>query len=880
MIDVSDASEQRPEDDYARPALFDIKELKRQLSERASTWVPEHFPRGRISADRSEWRTANTHGDAPRGQGSCVLELKGEHAGCIRDWSTDEHGDQLYALECSTGLTGRALFEYAAGLVGATPAKPKANGKGNGHGSTRQSDDEKRAREIAFLRKHCVPAAGTLVETYLAFRGLELPECPDLLFHPSLTDWNEKIGRPAMVTIVRRSESRDETGGVWRTYLADDGSGKADMPTAKMGLGPVAGGVAMLMPMTADGTLGIAEGQETALAASKIFDVPVWAGLSAGGVRSFVFPSGLKKLWIFADRGKDGESAADALCRRALAAGIDASVYLPHGDDDFADDLTRGYSVGDYQPGPPPTAAAEPEIIPPALTAAKAAAAALTRDSGSIAIRQVIEKIALARPGALYEEQFLLLVHDQTGTGKKALNTELRDAKKRQAAARPPQQLQSYNGAPDWRENLIENEWGEPKALMTNVCLALGDQVWDGVLGFNEFTAMIAMRRAAPWIVNETAFEERPWTDADTRMATMWVQGVARIHASSLVVFEGIQTVAEQHPYHPVRNYLDALTHDGSPRIDDLLIRYYGAGGDPPDEADGAEAMEKWRRQYAYYQAVGARFLIGAVARIYQPGCKNDCMPNFVGAQGALKSSSLAALFDPWFTDEIADLGSKDAAMQSAGVWCVEISELAAISRVAIERVKAWLSRQKDRFRPPYGRLIKEQPRQSVAAGTTNVDNFLVDDTGNRRMWSVRCGTIDIDALRADRDQLWAEARDRYRRGEKWWLHESSLIAAAADVQAEFTDDDIWTECVMEYIAKHQLISIPQQSISIPQLLRDCIGIPVQDQTQPHGRRVVSILRRAGWTRKQMRVEGKQVWRYFPHDVTTGHETGDSCGDS
>ena len=331
-----------------------------------------------------------------------------------------------------------------------------------------------------------------------------------------------------------------------------------------------------------------------------------------------------------------------------------------------------------------PSNTAEPEIIPPALTAAKAAAAALTRDSDSIAIRQVIEKIALARPGALFEEQLLLLAQNQTGTGKKVLNTELRDAKKRQAAARPPQQLQSYNGASDWRENLINNEWGEPKALMTNVCLALGDQVWNGVLGFNEFTAMIAMRRAAPWIVNETAFEERPWTDADTRMATMWVQGVARIHASSLVVFEGIQTVAEQHPYHPVRNYLDALTHDGSPRIDDLLIRYYGAGGDPPDEADGAEAMEKWRRQYAYYQAVGARFLIGAVARIYQPGCKNDCMPNFVGAQGALKSSSLAALFDPWFTDEIADLGSKDAAMQSAGVWCVEISELAAISRVAI----------------------------------------------------------------------------------------------------------------------------------------------------------------------------------------------------
>src|SRR6202021_2788553 len=100
-----------------------------------------------------------------------------------------------------------------------------------------------------------------------------------------------------------------------------------------------------------------------------------------------------------------------------------------------------------------------------------------------------------------------------------------------------------------------------------------------------------------------------------------------------------------------------------------------------------------------------------------------------------------------------------------------------------------------------------------------------------------------------------------------------SLIAAAAEVQAEFTDDDIWTECVMGYIAKHK-------SISIPQLLRDCIGIFVKDQTQSHAKRVASILRRAGWTRKQVRVGGKQVWQYFSHDVTTSHDTGDGTGDS
>src|SRR5712675_2200706 len=121
-----------------------------------------------------------------------------------------------------------------------------------------------------------------------------------------------------------------------------------------MGLGPSAGGVAMLMSMTVDGTLGIAEGQETSLAAAKIFGVPVWAGLSAGGVRGFVFPPGLTQLSIFADRGADGEQAACDLYHRAIDAGFTVFVVLPKSADDFAKDLSLGYGVGDYQPEPPP----------------------------------------------------------------------------------------------------------------------------------------------------------------------------------------------------------------------------------------------------------------------------------------------------------------------------------------------------------------------------------------------------------------------------------------------------------------------------------------------------------------------------------------------
>jgi len=326
----------------------------------------------------------------------------------------------------------------AVELIGAMPAKPKANG----HHHSRESDDEKKAREIAFIKQHCIPARGTLVETYLASRRLDLPDnCPDLLFHANLTDWDEKRGRPAMVAIVRRPDTGKETGGVWRTYLADDGCGKADMPQPKMGLGPAAGGVVQLMSMTADGTLGIGEGVETSIAGAKIFSVPALAALSAGGMRGFIFPRGLTRLLIFADRGPDGESAAAELCQRALAAGIDAWFVLPLGDDDFADDLMsrRECCAADYQPTRPieqaeaaqATGAVEPEILPPVRTVDQILAEArlLTRDPTPVMMDRLngaLRHVAEARLNPANTDMVLNEIKRCSGTGIVSLRDSLK----------------------------------------------------------------------------------------------------------------------------------------------------------------------------------------------------------------------------------------------------------------------------------------------------------------------------------------------------------------------------------------------------------------------------------------------------------------------
>ena len=126
------------------------------------------------------------------------------------------------------------------------------------------------------------------------------------------------------------------------------------------------------------------------------------------------------------------------------------------------------------------------------------------------------------------------------------------------------------------------------------------------------------------------------------------------------------------------------------------------------------------------------------------------------------------------------------------GIWIVEIAELDAIGRAEVSRIKAFLTRTTDRFRPPYERYNVEVPRQCVFAGTVNPDTYLRDETGNRRFWPVRCGDIVMDALIRDRDQLWAEAVERFRAGAIWWIDDPDLLAVAREEQAARYQGDAW----------------------------------------------------------------------------------------
>jgi len=301
--------------------------------------------------------------------------------------------------------------------------------------------------------------------------------------------------------------------------------------------------------------------------------------------------------------------------------------------------------------------------------------------------------------------------------------------------------------------------------------------------------------------------------------------------------------------------------------------------------------MERWTSQYLgaaptdLTHAMGGLWLISAVARIFRPGVKADHMLILEGEQGARKSTALKILAgEEWFTDELPDLGSKDAAIHMQGVWIVEIAELDAIGRAEVSRIKAFLTRTTDRFRPPYGRHTVEIKRQCVFAGTVNPDTYLRDETGNRRFWPIRCGDIDVDGLARDRNQLWAEAVHRFKAGAIWWLEDMALLKAARDEQDKRYQSDAWDGLIDRWLTHEISItgdsyssfdpprreSIPRREplrdVSVGEILEEAIGIEPARWTRVDQMRVSGYLKKTGWERyRTARAGGEQrgrEWRY------------------
>jgi hypothetical protein len=402
-----------------------------------------------------------------------------------------------------------------------------------------------------------------------------------------------------------------------------------------------------------------------------------------------------------------------------------------------------------------------------------------------------------------------------------------------------------------WFEDLLVGKGG-PLDCVANVGIALAaDPAFRDVLRFDQLRGC-PVAASLPWHPCEGW---REWTDRDDVALAEWLQ-LRGLNAKPATCAAAVQHVAAAHPVDPLRERLEALAWDGTPRLDTWLTVYLGVA------------------DTAYARAVGRAWLVQAVARAFRPGCKADHALILEGPQGAFKSTacSILALSPDWFADEVADLGTKDSAQDLRGKWLVELGELSAMRRSAVERVKAFVSRSTDHYRPSYGRRSQDFPRRCVFVGTTNSDAYLADETGGRRFWPVRVGAIDIGALRRDAGQLWAEAAAAFRADEAWHLPRE-LELQAREQQAERRVTDPWEAAVLQWAGRQF------GPVTIAEALT-AIGLDLERRDQVAANRVARIFRAHGWERRQGRFGTTRVWHYWPPGASPvspvgGGETGD-----
>ncbi|MCK1517280.1 hypothetical protein IVB22_33210 [Bradyrhizobium sp. 190] len=391
--------------------------------------------------------------------------------------------------------------------------------------------------------------------------------------------------------------------------------------------------------------------------------------------------------------------------------------------------------------------------------------------------------------------------------------------------------------APDWTKSLQRYGSGAPHGSLANVCTTFRSAPdLQLLLAFDEFAQSVVLRSAPPWDLDPGNFSPRPWSAQDDLAATEYVQ-IAGIPTKVSTTAQAVELVARERPFHPVQEYLGHSEWDGKHRLRSMFAAYFGTADDK------------------YVANVGSSFMIGAVARVFNPGCKHDHVPIIEGPQGIGKSRALKILFGDFFCDEIGDLGSKDAAMQLPGVWGFELAELDAYSRAEAGRIKAWVSRTTDRFRPPYGTRVIELPRGCVFVGTTNNDSYLKDETGNRRFWPVRASRLDLAGLERDRDQLWAEAYRLYTGGAPWWFINKEVVQQARQEQADRLIDDPWDPLIADYLAT-------RTEVSVAEVLAEAVYLDRSRWGQVEQNRVARCLKARDWLRIQVRSGDKRVWKY------------------
>ena len=402
----------------------------------------------------------------------------------------------------------------------------------------------------------------------------------------------------------------------------------------------------------------------------------------------------------------------------------------------------------------------------------------------------------------------------------------------------PNQSRKTRRKADGWQSQCTRTTSGQMVPNLANAMLFLRhDTQLAGCFAYDEMDEAAILLTALPGGV---PVDVRHLTDNDLGIVQEYLQrqGLSRLGRD--VVHQAVDMRARELPFHPVRQYLTSLEWDQKPRLIHWLETYLGAETSP------------------YVEAIGCMFLTAMCARVFEPGCKMDYMLVLEGAQGGGKSAACRILGGEYYSDAMPDIScGKDASQHLRGKWLIELAELSALGRAEAAALKAFLTREVERYRPPYARLEVVQPRQCCFIGTTNKTAYLRDETGARRFWPVKMGKIAVDALAVDRDQLFAEAMRLYQHGIPWWPDQKFERTHILREQELRFEADIWEESISQYLMN-------KDKVLVGEVAREAVQIATPRIGRTEQLRIAAILERLGWERQPKDSRGNISWKRRP----------------
>ncbi len=387
------------------------------------------------------------------------------------------------------------------------------------------------------------------------------------------------------------------------------------------------------------------------------------------------------------------------------------------------------------------------------------------------------------------------------------------------------------------------------------------DPAWREKVKYNEVTKEV--------ILTGSPLEEHEHDTAEVTIGVKyWMQREYGLLLRTNDVQACILHVAKRQRFDPIREYLLSLEWDGDEYADTWLENYCGVESSPLN------------------RKISRRWLVSAVARALDPGCKVDTMLIMEGGQGIKKSTMLKAMGGEFFCDSKINIDHNDAKMIANVNWIIEMPELASLHASETEAQKAFLSSATDKFRPPYGRVIETFPRRCVFVGSTNDEKYMNDPTGNRRLWPVKCGKFEIRKAKHDRDQIWAHAVAIYQAGftcpvciaaeercpeHRWWfdLEENKELEEANNqrLKSEFS------EAILHHLLKlnppdpvKKQLNERHDSYTMYEIATSILGI-APDRVNSQQAAIGRALKVLGFEKDRPKVKGTwQPWRHIVPD--------------